>query len=259
MVVESDQVSSPLVEHELTADGFRIRYLSGGGEGDPLVLVHGGDGILPTDEATLRLTAGHRVFVVEMPGWSQENLRTTTLREMAHTIGAAIAGLEIGELTLIGTSVGAPVVLWTAIDSGLPIKAIVLESPAAFRGGGPAFAGGPPKPEVFNYQVAKQRERVIPSQTMSFMMRLAPPGVNDPALEAAIADLRVPVLTIFGDRDGLVPPEVFARFYRIPPLSKVVLVADAAHDVKGDRPEAFVDLVTTFLASGIDAVPSRVS
>jgi pimeloyl-ACP methyl ester carboxylesterase len=240
------------------ADGFDVSYAEAG-SGPNLVMIHGGDGLNVQDDVYGLLAKNFRVIALEMPGWgSVPNTRTKTLKEMGGTIAAAIAALGLDPVVLVGTSIGAPVALWAALGWGAPASHLVLESPAAFRAGGPERSG-PPDPSVFNFQPSRQRERHLEPRVMQFMMSIGPHGVNDPELAEALAGSDIPVLTVFGEHEQMFPPAIFAQHYEKAPRSKVVVVDAAAHDMKGDRPEVFASLVRTFVDGGLDAVPDRVA
>ena len=242
----------------LEVDGFRLRFWEQG-TGDPIVAIHGGDGPDPGDEATALLARRRRVLMLEMPGWGEEsNERTQSLQEMASVVSEAARALDLGPFALLGTSIGGAVAAWVALTSGLPITHLVLEAPAAFRAGGSEWDGRPPQPSDFNVRPEKQRERSIPPRIMQFMMKMAPPGVNDEDLANRLRDLSVPLLALWGDQDRLVPPDRFQDYYLVAPLSKVVRFAEAGHDLKGDRPEEFANLVEGFLAHGLDSVAGEV-
>ena len=60
----------------------------------------------------------------------------------------------------------------------------------------------------------------------------------------------VRTLVLFGDRDGVIPPENGRTYRRLLPNCSFQLVHQAAHSIQGDRPEAFADDVGDFLARG---------
>ncbi len=70
---------------------------------------------------------------------------------------------------------------------------------------------------------------------------------RDPQLEAAMRELNVPTLVLFGSEDRITPAE-YGRLYReLLPNCQFVIVYDAAHAIDGDRPEAFAAIVTDFV------------
>ncbi len=240
---------SAFTERRVDADGFEIRYAEAG-EGPALVCFHGAGG-LRISAAHELLAERHRVIAFEAPGFgdSPVNGRSRTMADLAATMGAAIDAIDIDRFNLWGTSFGGRLALWLAIE--MPdrerLQSLVLASPAAILFGPRPNAtpellyahperrptGGLPPPDV----IAKQRVLVD---------RLVLPP-RDPRLEAAMRELNVPTLVLFGSEDRITPAE-YGRLYReLLPNCQFVIVYDAAHALDGDRPEAFAAIVTDFI------------
>jgi pimeloyl-ACP methyl ester carboxylesterase len=234
------------------ADGFRIRYLVAG-EGEPLVVMHGGGGLRYYRSHDL-LAAKRRVLLFEAPGFgaSTANERSQSMAALADTIALAVRELGIERYDLQGTSFGGKLALWLAVQHPESVRALVLVSPAAIRPEGaqaPRAAGGPPltlyaHPERVPAQPPPDPE--VTAKQMALTRRIMGPP-RDEELEDRLSDLPVPVLVVVGTEDRMLPPEM-ARIYREKiPNCNLVFVYDAAHEVDADRPEAFVSLVDDFL------------
>jgi pimeloyl-ACP methyl ester carboxylesterase len=240
---------SAFTERWVDADGFDIRYAEAG-EGPTLVCFHGAGGLRISAAHDL-LAERHRVIAFEAPGFgdSPVNARSRTMADLAATMGAAVDAIGIDHFNLWGTSFGGRLALWLAIE--MPdrerLQSLVLAAPAAILIGPRREAtpellyahperrpgGGPPPAEV----IAKQRGLVD---------RLVIPP-RDPQLEAAMRELNVPTLVLFGSEDRITPAE-YGRLYReLLPNCQFVIVYDAAHAIDGDRPEAFAAIVTDFV------------
>ncbi len=242
-------------ESHVEADGFRIRTLEAG-EGPALVYLHGAGGLRMSRAHDL-LSTRHRVIAFEMPGFGNtpENTRTATCPDMAATMAAAVSALGIEAFDLWGTSLGAKVALWLAIQAPQRVTALVLAAPAAIR---PADAKGPPSgsPEQMAQMLYAHPDRMPPltapdpdvaAQTRRLVMRLVGPN-RDEALETRMRALETPTLAVFGTHDRVIPPEM-ARFYRqLLPNGHVAFLYDTAHRLDAERPEAFVEIVDDFLA-----------
>jgi pimeloyl-ACP methyl ester carboxylesterase len=72
----------------------------------------------------------------------------------------------------------------------------------------------------------------------------------DQEMAARISEIGVRTLVLFGDRDGIVPPENGRIWRRLLPNCSFILIHDAAHDIQGDRAEAFADVVGDWLGRG---------
>jgi pimeloyl-ACP methyl ester carboxylesterase len=239
-------------ERFIDADGFRIRYMEAG-NGPPLVHLHGAGG--------LRLNAAHdqlaqrfRVIAFEMPGFgTEENLRTRDIQELAATMAKAAQALELRQFNLLGASFGAKVALFLALQSPDLVRALVLEAPAAIRPAGLQPPSG--SPEAVARLVYAHPERMPPRPTtdpahagrmLALTKRLR--GLDrDADLEARLGGLTIPVLAVFGTRDGLIPPEMGRLYKDLIPDAHLVFVYDAGHAISAERSEAFVEVVGDFL------------
>ena len=259
----SADVSGPGVgaayrEGHVEADGFRIRYREAG-DGPPLVHLHGASGLYLTP-AHDQLSRRFRVIALEMPGFgaSPENTRHDGAREMAATMGAAIAALGAGPVNLLGTSIGAKVGLWLALQGPERVTALVLEGPSGIRPEGTAPGAGaatPPSREALAPLLHAHPERLdaiaLPDpatweRTWPLVQRLRGPD-RDADFESRLPALATPTLVLFGTRDGIVPPEIGRRYKELLPNSHLVYVYDAAHAIAADRPAAFTEVVEDFL------------
>ncbi len=258
MTVRGSDTTGRFTERHVSADGFKVRYLDGG-VGPTVVMIHGGGGLDgELNDAHGLLADRYRVVALEMPGWGAEpNPRTQSLREMAATMAAAIEAAGIDHYRLIGTSLGAVVAAWIAAERPGAVSALVLEAPAVFRAGAPrpGEGGGPPDPAAFNYKPEKRWQRAPTPEQMELMRRLPTPGDTEVDLAARLPDLQVPTLIVFGRHDGLFSPARVAEHYRVLPPGHLTVFEEAAHDVKGDRPEAFAGVVDRFFRDGLGAVP----
>ncbi|WP_169914621.1 alpha/beta fold hydrolase [Rhodococcoides yunnanense] len=244
-------------EHKtVEADGFVIDYLEGG-TGPTLVMVHGGSGLrIELDDAHFLLAQRFHVVAFEMPGWGDEpNVTTMTLEQLADTMIAAIDGIGLTEYRLLATSIGAAVSLWIAVKRPKQVVAHVLEAPGAFREG--TGRTGPPDPEDINWNETKRRDRRLGPHQAALMMRLTAQD-TDEDLVARMSESASPTLVLYGTRDGLFDP-AYGKFYTSGlPDCRLVVFDRAAHDIKGDRPEAAVDVIGCFLRNPAAPVPALV-
>jgi pimeloyl-ACP methyl ester carboxylesterase len=212
-----------LNEAFVDADGFRIKYREGG-QGTPLVYLHGAGGPRPNPSHEL-LARHHRVIAFEIPGFgdSPENTRTKTIGELASTITTAVASLGIDTFNLIGRSFGGTVALWMALQAPERVLAMVLEAPGAFR-----------------------PEGMTPPSNHPLVVRLRGPA-RDPELERRMRALTTPTLVLFGTRDDVIPPSMGQIYKAALPNGHLVFVYDAGHGISTDRPEAYAEVVVDFL------------
>jgi pimeloyl-ACP methyl ester carboxylesterase len=81
------------------------------------------------------------------------------------------------------------------------------------------------------------------------------PGFDD-ALRACLdydfrdrlPDVKVPTLIVWGEKDSIIPVRDANEFERLIPDSRKVVMRDTGHIPMAERPRAFNDLLTDFLA-----------
>ncbi|MCT7660698.1 alpha/beta fold hydrolase [Mycobacterium deserti] len=245
-------------EHSVDADGFTIRYWERGQGEQPLVVIHGAGGPDGNGGGALELLAeNHRVIAVELPGFGQSetNTRTQDGRQMAATVASAVAALGVEKYSVSGTSMGAIVALWMAADHPDNVVSVVLEAPAAFRICTTRPENMMTDRAVFIRAFHARPERkpwvqnFTPNVPAELYAKIMGPD-RDEELVTALQTLEMPVLALFGTKDLVINPNEGRLYKELITDCYFLLVYDAAHDLKGDRPEAFAEVVGDFLTYG---------
>ena len=232
-------------QKEVEVDGFTIRCWEAG-QGRPVVMLDatGWHSTILHDA----LAEKYHVFSLELPGMgdSPVNIESKSLRDLAATSAKAAAAITTERYTLIGTSFGANVAIWQAVQNPDQAEALILVSPTAVQpkdvpAGATAqdihrmmFAHGENadvrpalSPEVF----AKESE---------LAQRLAS------GAEAGLGDIHCPTLAVFGREDRLVFAEAAGIYRERIPNCNIAIVYDAGHCIVGDRPEALVNTIIDY-------------
>jgi pimeloyl-ACP methyl ester carboxylesterase len=254
-----------MAQQTLTADGFDLRYEEQG-DGATVVVLHGAGGPRWSPALDL-LAADHRIVLLELPGWGDEpNDRSQSLADLAGTVAAFIDTLGVGPVHVLGTSLGGAVALHLALDHPDKLLSLVLESPAMFRVGSAPPNTLPPDQFVKAFRRHPEREPQMTPPDPEYMARVWPVVERvlvatpdyDEALVERMPSCTVRTLVVFGEFDGVIPPENGRTYRRYLSNSSFQIVHDAAHDIQADRPEAFADLVGDFLRRGMAfLVPDR--
>jgi pimeloyl-ACP methyl ester carboxylesterase len=241
------------------------------GEGQPLVLLHGGFGLTGMFSELLPLLAANRqVIAVDLQGHGRtaDIDRPLSLEAMGDDVAALITYLGFEKADVMGYSMGAGTALRTAIQHPEVVRKLVVVSlPFSRSGWYPEVRAGM---DQINAAVAEfWRE----SPMYQGYAAVAPNPDNFAALAGKMGDmvrrdydwsnevaaLTMPVLLVFGDADG-VPPSHIARFFELlgggqrdagwdganMPTSQLAILPGTTHYNSVDSP-LLAPVVTPFL------------
>jgi pimeloyl-ACP methyl ester carboxylesterase len=271
-----------LEPHLAEVRGTRLRYYVGG-EGEPLVLVHGLGGSAANWVALVPLLLpGRRLLVPELPGHgdSEPLPAAPSLNAYADRLALLLEREGLAPAAVVGHSLGGAIALRLAIRRPELVSALVLAGAAGISSGHrraryALTVSGILKP---GRKIARHRARVAESP---FLKRLVfgrwgaadppalspelvhaflsgPPQHTDTvsAAKALVLDdprpdldrVRCPSLVLWGARDRQLPVEDafdYARRLR----ARLRVIADCGHLLIGERPDACADAIESFLAS----------
>jgi pimeloyl-ACP methyl ester carboxylesterase len=194
------------------------------GEGEPLILLHGGFGTVEMFGPNVELlAAGRRVVGVDLQshGRSPAAGRPMRFEAMADDIAALIRGLGLERAAIMGFSLGGGVGLRTALQHPDLVERLVLVSTVFKRQGwypemtadmdamGPEVAGQLRQTPLFDaYQKVAPRVEDWP-----VLVRQVTEAIKvDYDWSAEIPGLSVPTMLVAGDADGM-PPSHVAEFF----------------------------------------------
>ncbi len=196
------------------------------GEGEPLVLLHGGFGSVEMFGPNVELlAAGRRVIGVDLQshGRSPAADRPMRFETMADDIAALIRSLGLARSAIMGFSLGGAVGLRMAIQHGDMVERLVLvstvfkrrgwfpEMTAAMDAMGPETAGFLMQSPMYqSYQQIAPRVEDWP-----VLVRQVTEAMKiEYDWSAAIPGLSMPVMLVVGDADGM-PPSHTVEFFSL--------------------------------------------
>lgn len=264
--------------------GGRIRYLVGG-EGPPLVLVHGLAGAAANwVELAPALAGTHRVLVPELPGHggSSPLPAAPTLSPFADRVALVAEREGMLPAPVVGHSMGGVVALRMALRRPADVSALVLAGVAGISSSRrrseialavasvvrPARLAAPHRGRIGRSPLLKRAVfgRWEVSDPVAFSPRAVDGFLSGPALHtdvdsagwALVADdprpdldrLSCPTLVLWGARDRLIPIEDGFEYARR--LGAVLrVIPDCAHLSIGERPDACLDAIESFLLGAV--------
>jgi pimeloyl-ACP methyl ester carboxylesterase len=196
------------------------------GEGEPLVLLHGGFGSLEMFGPNIELlAAGRRVVGVDLQshGRSPAADRPMRFESMADDIAALVGQLGLERAAVMGFSLGGGVALRTALQHPEVVERLVLVSTVFRRGGWyPEMTAG------MDAMGPGTADQMMATPMYEAYKRVAPRVEDWPVLvgqlieaikldydwSAEVPGLAMPTMLVVGDADGL-PPSHAVEFFNL--------------------------------------------
>jgi len=249
--------ASRLAERWTTIDGVDVFYRESPSPPDAPVMMHlhgfglSGRYLLPTAEA---LADEFHTLVPDLPGFGRSGnaIEPLTVTELAHAAAAFLDAQGIQKVTLVGNSMGCPVICEFAYEYPDRLERAILVSPA----------GG------INNQPLPRAMRQLSRDGLREPIRLMRVAVPDylrfgvpstfrmfralmqfPSLDRLLA-LDVPTLVVAGTRDPLMPGPARIQEVAERVEHRVVFVAidGAAHAINFSHPGELANVIRQFMA-----------
>jgi pimeloyl-ACP methyl ester carboxylesterase len=245
----------------LDVNGIQL-YFETRGEGEPLLLLHGGTGIGADWQHVFTAgdPDGFRVIVPDLRGHGRSTTNPAprfTFAQVARDIFALLDALGIPTVKAIGMSAGAKTLLHMATLQPGRISAMVLVS-ATPRFPDPARAAMA-QLSVERFSDAEwtmHRQRHVHGddqiRTLFAQLRALKDDRDDMAFTAAtLAPITARTLIVHGDRDPLYPVELALELYRSIPASALWVVPNGGHGpIFGPLAAPFVEAALAHLKGG---------
>jgi pimeloyl-ACP methyl ester carboxylesterase len=267
--------------HDVTIAGRRVHYVDmGSGDGPPIVLVHGLAGNWQNWlEQIPRLAAERRVVALDLPGFgaSERPAEKITMSGYGRGVDALCEELGLGEVVLVGNSMGGFVTAETAIQFPQRVERLVLVSAAGITTNSlrrePVMVWGRIAMMAGTRSAAERRMAILrprlrhaifsmlvrhPSRISAEILWEISLGAGRPAFKDALEaildldfrdrldDIRVPTLIVWGRNDMLVPVGDAAEYERLIPGARKVVMDETGHVSMIERPRTFNDLLLEF-------------
>jgi pimeloyl-ACP methyl ester carboxylesterase len=280
--------------HRLEIDGRTVNYV-GYGEGSPdkhpVVLVHGLGGSWQNWlENIPRMAAeGRRVIALDLPGhgFSEMPREQISIAGYGATVNALCDELDLGEVVLVGNSMGGFVSAETAIQFPDRVERLVLISAAGITTSDVTRAPLMAASRVFalvaalaaarsETLVARPRLRIpMFAQIIRYPRRIRADLLHEITYSSGrkgfthalgailgydfrdrLTEISCPTLIIWGKHDMLVPDKDADEYERLIPNSRKVVLNETGHMAMLERPPTVNDLLVEF-ADEVHERPAR--
>jgi pimeloyl-ACP methyl ester carboxylesterase len=257
------------------------------GEGDPVVFVHGLSGSWPNWLEQLPAFAkDHRVIAMDLPGFGHSPMPTEkiTISSYARILDELLATLGVDAATLVGNSMGGFISAELAIAFPQRVERLVLVSAAGISTNGrrdmqraahalrriervlaayttwvaahsEAIVRYPGLRNAALGLVTRHPSRLNPALAAEQLRGAGKPGFMQ-ALQANIdypirkrlPEIACPTLIVWGEEDKVIPVRDAGVFEELIPRSRKILFEDTGHMAMLERPAAFNELLSEFMA-----------
>jgi pimeloyl-ACP methyl ester carboxylesterase len=223
----------------LDVNGIQL-YFETRGDGDPLLLLHGGTGIGADWQHVFTAgdPDGFRLIVPDLRGHGRSTANPAarfTFAQVAQDIFALLDALGLRRVSAIGMSAGAKTLLHMATQQPDRIEAMVLVSATPRFPEQARAAMAQLSTDAFtetDWHAHRQRHVHGDDQirTLFAQMRALKDDRDDMAFTAAtLAPITARTLIVHGDRDPLYPVELAIEMYRAIPTSALWVVPNGGH------------------------------
>ena len=235
-----------------------------GGDGPPLVYLHGAVGQKGWAPFLERLSGRFTVYAPWLPGYGEaaglEHLADLTDLTLYHL--ELLDALGVGKAPVVGHFLGGMIAAEMAAFSPPAVSRLVLASPAGvWRDDAPVadllalsadellarLAATPAAAEALDGlrdSLAADRMQDI-AAAGKFLWPLPDKGLSRRAYR-----IKAPALILWGGQDQINPPSYADDFRRLIAGSRAATLPDAGHLLMLEQPDAFADAVTNFLDEG---------
>lgn len=250
-------------EHFVEVDGCRTHYRRGG-QGAPLVFLHGAGGVSAVLPFMERLASRFDVIVPDHPGYgkSDEPAWLENIHDVAYFYLDFLAHLALENVVLAGASMGGWMALEVAVRNTSRLRCLVLNAPA-----GVAAPGVEPadtfllSPEdqvrllVHDRRLADERlARPMPPEALDAVLknrhttaRLAwEPRLHDPHLPKWLHRIQVPVCLVWGAQDRILPVGIAHEIVRLLPKAELHVLEGCGHLPQEEKVDEYCEIVFRF-------------
>ena len=236
------------------------------GEGPPLLFLHGGDYFTQNQGFLERLAQRWRVVIPRHPGFGRTERPDgfRSVHDLAYLYLDLIERQRLSDVVLVGSSFGGWVALEMCVRSVEQAGRLVLIDTLGVKFGGReerdiADIYALPADEVLRRTfynpaaAAPDYSRLDDAETASIASDRAAttlygwrPYMHNPGLRQWLHRVRVPTLVLWGQSDGIVPPDYGQRLSQSLPDARFEIIPEAGHYPQVERPEAVADAIERF-------------
>lgn len=249
------------MDEKIIVDG-KFKYMEKG-EGTPIIILHGLMGGLSNFEGVMNHfpKKGYKVLIPELPIYDMPMLKTT-VKQFAKYLEKFIEFKGLKDVILLGNSLGGHIGLLHTKMYPEMVKALVITGSSGLY----ESAMGDGYPKRGDYEFIKKKAQDVfydPAVATKEIVDEVFATVNDriklvktlaiakSAIRHNMAQdlpkMRTPTCIIWGENDGVTPPDVAELFHELLPDSDLFWIKKCGHAPMMEHPEEFNTLLDAWL------------
>ena len=255
-------------EEVISVGGTKVHLLRGG-QGDPLLFLHGAGGPAGWRLFHDRLAEHYTVYAPSHPGFGESDSADwmENIRDLAEFYLWFLDVLGLDRLDVIGSSMGGWLAAELALMSHRSFRTIVLVDPAGLQPeeGEIYDIFFWPLEEVRQHQFYDHRQvpeydllygspptpeqRALAQRNREMAARLVwKPYLFSRQLPHLLPRIAAPVLIVWGRQDAIIPVICGEQYRRLLPNSRLAILDQCGHSPQLEKPDEFLKIVLDFLA-----------
>lgn len=248
-------------EKQIKEEG-KFKYIESGGDGTPIILLHGLLGALSNFEHVFKFFAPTHNVVVPILPLFEISLRSLSVMKLVEYVEEFIEYKKYNKVHLLGNSLGGHIAQLYTLKFPEHVQSMVLTGSSGLF----ESAMGTTFPKRGNYEYMKQKAESVfydPAVATKELVDDVYKTVNDLKkamcvvaiaksavrhnLEDRLANIKVPTLLVWGLQDSVTPIWVGEKFNELIPNSELVKFDKCGHAAMMERPELFNKVLSDFI------------
>ena len=242
-------------------------HLRQGGQGRPILFLHGAGGVTGWNPFFVQLAQGAQVWAPDHPGFGQSDdpAWIKHMPDLAMFYLDFLDQLAPAEgFDVVGHSIGGWLAAEIAVRNSRHVRSLTLMSSAGLR------VPGTPMGDIFIWndeetarhlvfdpdlraarlaaQPSEEEADILVRNKFSFAKLAWHPRLFNPDLQKWLHRIQVPTQVIWGDHDGLFPLAYAHHWHQQLPASALHIVPDCGHSPINEKPAETAALIHQFIA-----------
>jgi pimeloyl-ACP methyl ester carboxylesterase len=256
----------PLQHTEIQVRGCKIG-LRRGGTGEPLLFLHGAQGLGSHEPGLQALTANFDVVAPDHPGFGRSEISGAVedMADLALFYLDLLNALRLQRVHLVGQCLGGWLALEIAIRDTSRIKTLVLANSAGIRVKGVPradmfacsegdllrllFAGEAGTEWLRAWRASAEIEDIYDRNRAAAARYSWAPRLCNPKLDRWLHRVDVPTRVLWGEKNHVIPLAYASALKDLIPGATAATLPDCAHMLHYEQPQAFAGEVSHFIRS----------